>query len=105
MDSIEKTLRRGARDVRNTADRRGGEAKQELSRLWEQLETTFDRHVAPAASEGAQQAMHYGREGRDVAYDLADRLSDVARSRPLLTIGASIAATLLIATVLLPRRR
>jgi len=105
MDGLEKTLRRGAREVRDTADRRGGEARQELSRLWDQLENTFDRHVAPATAEGAQQAMHYAKEGRDVAYDLAGRLSDAARARPLLAIGLTVATTWLVTALLTPKRR
>jgi len=105
MDGLEKNLRRGARDVRDTADRTGSDARRELSRLWDQLETTFDRHIAPATSEGAQQAVHYAKEGRDVAYDLADRLSDAARARPLMAIGMTVAATWLVSALLRPRRR
>lgn len=104
MDGID-TLRRGARDVRDVADRRGGEARRELSRLWSQLEDVLDRQVAPTASQAADRAGVYAREGRDVAYDLADRLSDATKARPLAAIGLAVGATLLIAALLTPRRR
>lgn len=111
------------RDARDTAEEygrrtgarmrdRGEDARGELSRLWSQLEDLVERRIAPAASDAADTARSYARhagsyarDGREMAYDVADQIRDVTRSRPLVAIGVAVAATWLIATMLRSGRR
>jgi len=99
--------RRAGRQLRD----RGDDARGELSRLWGELEDLVERRIAPAASDAAGQARGYvrsaggyAREGRDMAYDMAEQLRDVTRSRPLVAIGVAVAATWLISSMLRSRR-
>lgn len=122
-DGFLSSLRSGARDARDSAEDygrragsrlrdagdqlrdRGDDARSELSRLWSQLEDLVERRIRPAASDAADYAGGYARQGREVAYDVADQIRDVTRSRPLLAIGVAVAATWLIASMLRSSRR
>jgi ElaB/YqjD/DUF883 family membrane-anchored ribosome-binding protein len=113
-DDAERYGRRASGSLRDAGDRlrdvggslrdRGEDARGELSRLWGHLEDLVDRRLAPAASDAARSARHYARDGREAAYDMADQLRDVTRSRPLLAIGVAVAATWAISTMLRSRR-
>ena len=113
-DDAEQYGRRAAGRLRDTGERlrdRGDDARGELGRLWGQLEELVERRVAPAASDVADTARHYAhsagayaREGREVAYDVADQLRGATRSRPLVAIGVAVAATWLIASMLRRKR-
>jgi ElaB/YqjD/DUF883 family membrane-anchored ribosome-binding protein len=121
-DGYLSSLRSGARDAREAAEDygqraagrlrdtgerlrdRGDDARSELSRLWSQLEDLVERRIRPAASEAASSAGGYARQGRDMAYDVADQLRDVTRSRPLVAIGVAVVATWLITSMLRSRR-
>ena len=113
-DTAEDYGRRAAGRLRDTGDRlrdRGEDARGELSRLWNQLEDLIERRVRPAASDAAdyagtyaRQAGGYARQGRDMAYDVADHLRDATRSRPLVAIGIAVAATWLICGMLRSKR-
>lgn len=114
-DGYLSSLRSGAREARDTAEEygrrtvgrlrdRGDDARSELSRLWSQLEDLVERRLRPVASEAADSASGYARQGRDIAYDVADQVRDLTRHRPLLAIGIAVAATWLIASMLHSRR-
>ncbi|RAI59858.1 hypothetical protein [Roseicella frigidaeris] len=113
-DDAETYGRRAAGRLRDTGERlrdRGDDARGDLARLWHQLEDLVERRVRPAASDAidhagdyARQARGYARQGRDVAYDVADHLRDATRSRPLVAIGVAVAATWLISSMLRSRR-
>ncbi|MBK1661862.1 hypothetical protein [Paracraurococcus ruber] len=110
-----RDLRDDAEDYgRRTGSRlrdRGEDARGELSRLWSQMEDLVERRVRPAASEAvdtarsyASSAGSYARDGRDMAYDVADQVRDLTRSRPLVAIGVAVAATWVIASMLRSKR-
>jgi len=106
-DDAERYGRRASSNLRDAGDRlrdRGDDARGELSRLWGQLEDLVERRLSPAANDVARSARHYARDGREAAYDMADQLRDVTRSRPLLAIGVAVAATWVISTMLRSRR-
>jgi hypothetical protein len=92
------------RDVGGSLRDRGDDARGELSRLWGQLEDLVERRLGPAANDVARSAGGYARDGREAAYDVADQLREVTRSRPLLAIGVAVAATWVISTMLRSRR-
>ncbi len=106
-DDAERYGRRASSNLRDAGSRlrdRGDDARGEISRLWGQLEDLIERRLAPAAGDFARSARHYARDGRETAYDVADQLRDVTRSRPLLAIGVAVAATWAISTMLRSRR-
>ncbi|MBL6081029.1 hypothetical protein JMJ56_23735 [Belnapia sp. T18] len=113
-DDAERYGRRASSSLRGTGERlrdvggslrdRGDDARGELSRLWGQLEDLVERRLGPAASDVANRAGYYARDGRDAAYDVADQLREVTRSRPLLAIGVAVAATWAISAMLRSRR-
>lgn len=92
----------------DTADRlrdRGKDARGELRRLWSQLEDLVERNLGTTTSEAARSARHYARDGRDMAYDLADQLRSATRSRPLVAIGIAVVATVIVTSLLSGGRR
>ena len=93
------------RDAARKLRDRGEDARGELRRLWSQLEDLIERQVAPTASGAARAASSYARDGRDMAYDLADQLRSVTRARPLVAIGIAVAATWLVASLISRGRR
>ncbi|WP_043340530.1 hypothetical protein [Belnapia moabensis] len=106
-DDAERYGRRASSSLRDTGERlrdRGDDARGELSRLWGQLEDLVERRLGPAANDVASRASYYARDGRDAAYDVADQLREVTRSRPLLAIGVAVAATWAISAMLRSRR-
>lgn len=106
-DTAEEYGRRAERGLREAGEKlrdRGDDARSELSRLWSQLEELVERRIRPAASDAADTAGDYARQGREMAYDVADQLRDVTRSRPLLAIGVAVAATWVISSMLRSRR-
>ncbi len=106
-DTAEDYGRRAGSNLRDAGERlrdRGDDARGELSRLWSQLEDLVERRIRPAASDAADYAGGYARQGREVAYDVADQIRDVTRNRPLVAIGVAVAATWLISSMLRSRR-
>ena len=106
-DDAERYGRRASSSLRGTGERlrdRGDDARGELSRLWGQLEDLVERRLGPAANDVANRAGYYARDGREAAYDMADQLREVTRSRPLLAIGVAVAATWAISAMLRSRR-
>ncbi|MBL6458526.1 hypothetical protein JMJ55_24620 [Belnapia sp. T6] len=106
-DDAERYGRRASsnlRDAGSTLRDRGDDARGELSRLWGQLEDLVERRLAPAANDAARYATSYARDGREAAYDVADQIREVTRSRPLLAIGIAVAATWVISSMLSSRR-
>ncbi|MDB5371692.1 MAG: hypothetical protein JWP04_334 [Belnapia sp.] len=99
-----KSLRETGREASRAVHDRGDDARGELARLWGELEDLVERRISPAAQDAARYAGSYAREGRDVAYDMASQLRDVARSRPLMAIGIAVAATWVISSMLRSKR-
>lgn len=126
-ERAEPRLRKGYRRARHE----GGDALDELRRLWSQIEEVVERRVAPAAGRGARRAgeaasdyarsageavsdyagragrlaADYGPQARDAALHAADYLRGAARARPLLAIGIAVAATWVVAGMLRSDRR
>jgi ElaB/YqjD/DUF883 family membrane-anchored ribosome-binding protein len=92
------------RDVGRRARDRGEDARGELRRLWGQLEDAIERNLGSSPRQAARAAgdyaSEYAREGRDMAYDVADQIRSATRERPLVAIGIAVAATLIITSLL-----
>ena len=93
------------RDTAGRVRHRGEDARGELRRLWSQLEDLVERNLGTTPSEAARSAGHYARDGRDMAYDLADQVRSATRARPLVAIGIAVAATLIVTSLLSSGRR
>jgi ElaB/YqjD/DUF883 family membrane-anchored ribosome-binding protein len=115
-DGFLSTLARRVSDARDTAEEygrdtggrlrhRGEDARGELRRLWSQLEDLLERNLGTTSSAVARSAGHYARDGRDMAYDVADQVRSATRARPLLAIGIAVVATVVVTTLLSGRRR
>ena len=102
-----------AEDYGRDAGRRmregGGDARGELRRLWSQMEDLVERNLGSSPSEAARAAgsyaRDYARDGREMAYDVADQVRSVTRERPFVAIGIAVAATLIITSLLSSKRR
>lgn len=102
LDRVGRRAEQYGRVAAERAGEHGDDARGELRRLWSRMEDIVERR-APTTSEAADYAGRYAREGREVAYDAADRLSSATRAQPLLVLGIAVAATWIIASLL--RRR
>lgn len=92
--------RHAAEDLRD----RGEEAREELARLWAQIEDIVEHRLGPAARGASRDARHYAHEGRVMARDMTERARNAAASHPLAAIGLAVAATWLVAAALRNRR-
>jgi ElaB/YqjD/DUF883 family membrane-anchored ribosome-binding protein len=114
-DGFLSGLARRAYDARDTAEDYGrdagrrlretsGDTRGELRRLWSQMEDLVERNLGSSPSEAARaaggQVREYARDGREMAYDVADQIRSVTRERPLVAIGIAVAATLIITSLL-----
>ena len=113
-------LSRRADDVREVAEDYGRDAgrmlrgggsdtRGELRRLWSQMEDLVERNLGSSPSDAARTASSYARDyardGREMAYDVADQVRSVTRERPFVAIGIAVAATLIITSLLSSKRR
>jgi ElaB/YqjD/DUF883 family membrane-anchored ribosome-binding protein len=114
-DGFLSGLARRAYDARDTAEdygrdagRRlregGGDARGELRRLWSQMGDIVERNLGSSPREAVRAAgdtaRDYARDGREMAYDVADQIRTATRERPLVAIGIAVAATLIITSLL-----
>jgi hypothetical protein len=112
---IQDTLRRIGRQLREGTESqgremsadlrdRGEDVRDELARLWRQVEELVDRRVVPTARSGWREARPYLREGGELAMDAAERLRGATRGHPLLAIGIAVATTWAVTSLLRTRR-
>ncbi len=75
------------------------DAKEELARLREKVETLMKDHVTPAIGAAADQAEQAARATRDTLRDSAERMSETVRAQPLTAIGIAVAAGFVLAAL------
>lgn len=69
-------------DINDTAQN----AKEEIARLRDQVQTLMSERVTPALANAAGMAEDYTRQARDMATDKAEMLSEQVRDSPIVAL-------------------
>lgn len=82
--------------VEDSANQFNDDAKTELSKLREQVETLMRERVAPALNDAAKQVGDYASRAQNTVEEKADSLAGMVREKPLTAVAVVAAGAYLL---------
>lgn len=86
-DKTAGTVRNAAGGAKDTLRDWGDDVQGELGHLRTQVARLMEERITPALAGAAETAEDYARQAKDTVVEQSERVSDIVKDRPLLSIG------------------